>query len=71
MIIRLRLFLLFTLSFLAACSKDDDARRPYIPEVPVNEQLNLTNSQYTALRQDRTLADGAAADLEQAARRSP
>ena len=53
MITRLRLFLLLTLPFLAACSDDDDAKLPYIPNVMVNEQLNLTNIQYKDLRQDK------------------
>src|SRR5690606_15064366 len=47
------LFWLFTLPFLVACSKKNDPDRPYIPEVYVNEQLNLTNIQYAALRMDR------------------
>jgi Rieske Fe-S protein len=53
MITRLRLFLFLTLPFLAGCSDDDDAQRPYIPDVYVNQQLNLTNIQYSPLRQDR------------------
>ena len=47
-----RLFIAFTLAFLAACS-DDNQQANYIPYVHVNEQINLTNIQYTALRQDR------------------
>src|SRR5688572_3870580 len=52
MIILRRLFLAFTLAFLAACS-DDNQQTDYIPYVSVNEQINLTNIQYSALRQDR------------------
>ena len=52
MITTLRLLCLFTLPFLLACS-DKNRRADYIPYVYVNEQINLTNIQYTALRQDR------------------
>ena len=52
MITPLRLFLAFTLAFSWACSSDRD-RVDYIPYVHVNEQINLTNVQYAALRQDR------------------
>ena len=47
-----RLFIAFTLPFLAACS-DDNQQADYIPYVHINEQINLTNIQYSALRQDR------------------
>lgn len=47
-----RLFLAFTIAFLAACS-NDNRKVDYIPYVSVNEQINLTNIQYSALRQDR------------------
>src|SRR4051812_6741648 len=52
MIIRLKLFLPFLILFLAACSKDKEPV-DYIPYAYVNQQLNLTNIQYAALRQDR------------------
>ncbi len=42
----------FSALFLLACS-DKNERVDYIPNVHVNEQINLTNIQYTALRQDR------------------
>jgi hypothetical protein len=53
MITRLRLFLLCTLPFLAGCADDDKEPRPYIRDVYVSQQLNLTNVQYAPLRQDR------------------
>lgn len=53
MIIRIKLFLLLSLPFLAACSKDKEQQPVYIPNVIVNQQINLTNQQYVALRQDR------------------
>lgn len=48
----LKLLLVLALAFCGACSSDRD-RVDYIPYVYVNEQLNLTNVQYAALRQDR------------------
>lgn len=52
MITRVKLFLLFLIPFAFACSKDKE-RVDYIPDVYVSQQLNLTNQQYVALRQDR------------------
>jgi nitrite reductase/ring-hydroxylating ferredoxin subunit len=42
--------ILALLLLLAGC--DDNPERPLIPNVLVNEQLNLTNIQYNKLRQD-------------------
>ena len=50
-------FFAFTIAFLAVCllvsCSDDNQRTDSIPYVHVNEQINLTNIQYSALRQDR------------------
>jgi nitrite reductase/ring-hydroxylating ferredoxin subunit len=53
MITRLNiLFAAFTLAFCGACSKDK-LREDTIPNIYVSEQLNLTNFENRALRQDR------------------
>jgi len=49
MIIRKQLFIFFLILALIGCG--DNAVAPYIPNVLVNEQINLTNIQYNALRQ--------------------
>lgn len=49
MIIR-KVLLSLALGLLLGCGKDTPA--PAIPYVVVNEQINLTNIQYNALRQD-------------------
>lgn len=51
MIIRKRFYCFwFLLGSLVACNETTDA--PLIPNVLVNEQINLTNIQYNALRRD-------------------
>ncbi|KAA9325039.1 QcrA and Rieske domain-containing protein [Adhaeribacter soli] len=52
MITRVKTFLLLLVPFLAACSKDSEQRPQYLPEVIVNEQINLTNQQYNSLQRD-------------------
>jgi nitrite reductase/ring-hydroxylating ferredoxin subunit len=49
MIIRKYFGSLFLLITLLGC--DDDTAAPFIPNVLVNEQINLTNIQFNALRQ--------------------
>ena len=45
-----KLFYFGLLLFLAACDENQDT--PLIPNAIVNEQINLTNIQYNALRRD-------------------
>jgi len=49
MIIRKQLIILLSFILLAGCG--DNTERPFIPDVLINEQINLTNIQYNALRQ--------------------
>ncbi|MDX5346967.1 MAG: hypothetical protein LPJ89_01645 [Hymenobacteraceae bacterium] len=52
MTIRNVLLILFLSIGCFACSDDDNQPKQLIPDVYVNEQINLTNIQYAPLRQD-------------------
>ena len=53
MIIRLNVFAGILILFLTACSQDKQEPDNYLPNVSFQTQINITNIQYAALRQDR------------------